>query len=222
MLPPKLAQILINLCGELETGARVLDPFWGTGVVLQEAFLRGFLPYGTDINPRMVEYSRRNLEWIGCREFLVEDGDARSHVWGDTPEIRAVVAEAFLGQPMSRIPGEVKLREEKQRCKEIILGFLENLSSQVKSGTPVALAIPAWLREENRGGGRILGTGESSERLSEAEGREGCQYERLGVLDEVERLGYNVVEFRNLSQEDLLYFRKGQVVAREIIVLRKK
>ena len=35
MLPPKLAQILINLCGILPEGARVLDPFCGTGVVLQ-------------------------------------------------------------------------------------------------------------------------------------------------------------------------------------------
>ena len=34
MLPPKLAQILINLCGPLKPGSVVLDPFCGTGVVL--------------------------------------------------------------------------------------------------------------------------------------------------------------------------------------------
>ena len=39
MLPPKLAQILINLCGILPEGSRILDPFCGTGVVLQEALL---------------------------------------------------------------------------------------------------------------------------------------------------------------------------------------
>ena len=64
MLPPKLAQVLINLCGPLEPGAVVLDPFCGTGVVLQEALLMGYRAYGTDISERMVEYSERNLKWL--------------------------------------------------------------------------------------------------------------------------------------------------------------
>ncbi len=64
MLPPKLAQILINLCGPLPAGSRVLDPFCGTGVVLQEALLMGYTAYGTDLSDRMIEYSQRNLEWL--------------------------------------------------------------------------------------------------------------------------------------------------------------
>ena len=64
MLPPKLAQILINLCGPLKPGAVVLDPFCGTGVVLQEALLMGYRAYGTDISDRMVEYSEKNLDWL--------------------------------------------------------------------------------------------------------------------------------------------------------------
>jgi tRNA (guanine10-N2)-dimethyltransferase len=58
MLPPKLAQILINLCGPLKEGSCVLDPFCGTGVVLQEALLMGYRAYGTDLNPRMIEYTK--------------------------------------------------------------------------------------------------------------------------------------------------------------------
>ena len=86
MLPPKLAQILINLCGPLKEGARVLDPFCGTGVVLQEAMLMGYEPYGTDIEPRMVEYSKKNIDWLVAhgREqntFVCEQGDATSFVW---------------------------------------------------------------------------------------------------------------------------------------------
>ena len=64
MLPPKLAQILINLCGDLPKDSRVLDPFCGTGVVLQEAYLMDYEPYGTDIDERMVKYSQKNLEWL--------------------------------------------------------------------------------------------------------------------------------------------------------------
>ena len=98
---------------------------------------------------------------------------------------------------MSKSPAEIKLREEKENCRAIILGFLKNLSGQVEAGTPVTLAIPAWLR----------GTGE---------------YSRLNILDEIEKLGYNLVKFKSASQRDLLYFREGQIVAREIISLRKK
>ncbi len=195
MLPPKLAQILINLCGPLPKSAKILDPFCGTGVVLQEAFLMGYVPYGTDLEPRMVDYSRKNLDWLGCANYTLEQGDATTKKWQQP--IDAVAAEAFLGQPMSTPPAQIKLKQEKERCRTIILGFLKNLSSQAEQNTPVVLAVPAWLRE-------------------------GGTYSRLNLLDEVEKLGYNVKKFINVGSEDLLYYREGQVVARDIIVLRKK
>ncbi len=194
MLPPKLAQILINLCGNLPKNATVLDPFCGTGVVLQEAHLMGYKPYGTDLEPRMIDYSQKNLDWLGCDNYTLEPGDATSHTW---QHFDAIAAEAFLGQPMSRPPAEIKLKQEKMRCREIILGFLKNLASQTASKTPVVIAVPAWLREN--------GT-----------------YSRLNLLDEVEKLGYNVKKFINVGPDYLLYYREGQIVARDIIVLRKK
>lgn len=213
MLPPKLAQILINLCGPLPEGSRILDPFCGTGVVLQEALLMGYRAYGTDINERMVEYSKRNLEWLAMdateksfsgrsgplgqvlcpsKDFSVATGDATSFQW-EQP-IDAVACEGYLGRPMSLPPAEIKLKAEKQECGAIILGFLKNLSTQIKSGTPVVMAIPAWLRPDGN-------------------------YSRLGIVDEIVKLGYNVM---NKSSDGLLYAREGQVVAREIIILRKK
>lgn len=218
MLPPKLAQILINLAGELRPGATVLDPFCGTGVVLQEALLMGYRAYGTDVSERMVEYSQRNLEWLagargwagtrrvtgagagsgagmGTRDFRVEVGDATKFSW--QPPIGAVAAEVYLGPPMSAPPTEMKLKAAKQECSGILLGCLRNLAGQLTPGTPVVLAVPAWRRPNGA-------------------------YERLNLLDEIEQLGYNVRSFKNLAQSDLLYHREQQVVAREIIVLRKK
>lgn len=195
MLPPKLAQILINLCGKLPGDARVLDPFCGTGVVLQEALLMGYRAYGTDIEPRMIDYTKKNLDWLNKtakKDFAVSVGDATSFQW-EQP-IDAVACEGYLGRPMSQAPAEIKLKEEKQVCGTIILGFLKNLSAQLSSDTPITMAIPAWLRQD--------GT-----------------YSRLGIVDEIEKLGYNV---KNKSGDGLLYHREGQVVAREIIILRKK
>lgn len=257
MLPPKLAQILLNLCGDLPEKSRVLDPFCGTGVVLQEAVLMGYVPYGTDLSERMVKYTQKNLDWLESQESRqskvfakspasgtlegkngafsgknvvknttfgenivfgdavekgvpkesvvkfttlleqaeVAQGDAQNYQW--KASIAAVACETYLGPPMSQPPVEIKLRTAKQECKSIILGFLRNLSGQIQTGTPVAIAVPAWLRPDGR-------------------------YERLNLLDEIEELRYNVRSFKNLRQDDLLYHRDGQVVAREIIVLRKK
>lgn len=200
MLPPKLAQILINLCGPLPRGATVLDPFCGTGVVLQEALLMGYKAYGTDLSERIVGFARKNLEWLIARCSLEEyvrlsTGDAQDFQW-EQP-IDAVAFEGYLGPPMSQAPAEIKLKQVISEVAPLYRNVLRNLSNQLQSGTPVVMAVPAWLRP-------------------------GGHYQRLNILDEVGDLGYNVLKYKNLSQEDLLYFRDGQVVAREIIVLRKK
>ncbi len=195
MLPPKLAQILINLCGPLNAGAWVLDPFCGTGVVLQEAMLMGYKAYGTDISERMVEYSKKNLEYYGLDGYRLEKGDVTCHRWGET--IDAVACEGYLGKPFSKIPSEIELKEQKQECGRIFVGFLKNLALQIRTGVSVVVAMPAWLRVN-------------------------AEYERLfsdKMIDEIENMGYNVV---NKSREGLLYHRDGQAVARDIIILRKK
>ncbi|MBQ3306501.1 methyltransferase domain-containing protein [Candidatus Saccharibacteria bacterium] len=192
MLPPKLAQILINLCGPLKPAARILDPFCGTGVVLQEALLMGYRAYGTDLSDRMIEYSRRNLRWLEESNFYLAIGDATDFIWQQP--IDAVVFEGYLGPPMSNPPAEIKLKEVKQELKSLYHNVFKNLSSQLESGTPVVMAIPAWLRPDG-------------------------SYSRLNLLDEIEKLGYNV---KKDSGSGLLYARAGQVVAREILILRKK
>ena len=214
MLPPKLAQILINLCGKLPEGARVLDPFCGTGVVLQEAAIMGYVPYGTDLNERMVEYSKKNLSWLfnerNQKRFkilpdliqkkdqilnAISVGDATSFAWDG--EIDAVAFEGYLGAPMSKPPVDIKFKTEKAKCREIAMGFMKNITPQIKSGTPVVMALPAWLRENGK-------------------------YAGLNILDEIQEMGYNFEKFQDLSQSDLLYYREGQIVAREIIVIRKR
>lgn len=195
MLPPKLAQILINLCGDLKKDSRILDPFCGTGVVLQESLLMGYTAYGTDLEPRMIDYSKRNLEWFtGQKErYDLEVGDATAFKWNG--KIDAVACEGYLGSPMSNAPAEIKLKAEKQNCSSIVLGFLKNISTQIKSGTPVTIAAPAWLREDG-------------------------SYSRMKIHDEIEEIGFEISPLTR--GKGLLYYREGQVVARDILILKKK
>ncbi|QQR83949.1 hypothetical protein IPJ72_01980 [Candidatus Peregrinibacteria bacterium] len=67
MLPPKLAQMLINLTG---VDGVVWDPFCGSGTVLMEGLLMGHAMVGSDLNPRHVDGALQNVDWI-------RDGDDR-------------------------------------------------------------------------------------------------------------------------------------------------
>jgi tRNA (guanine10-N2)-dimethyltransferase len=72
-LAPKLARAMVNLSGVCE-GATVLDPFCGTGGILIEAGMMGMRVVGSDIDWRMVEGCKKNLEHYGIRgEVLKAD-----------------------------------------------------------------------------------------------------------------------------------------------------
>jgi len=206
MLPPKLAQVMVNLaCGPItgiknldtKNKPRVLDPFCGTGVILQEAALLGCSVYGTDLSEKMVQYSKENLKWLTDSHNIIFDwdlheGDATKISW-EQP-IDAIVAETYLGQPFSAPPSPVKLDEVSKNCNYIISEFLKNLAPQIKIGTPVCIAIPAWRDKSGK-------------------------FTHLAITSTIARLGYKPHEFSNISQNDLLYFREDQIVARELLVL---
>lgn len=206
MLPPKLAQIMINLAGPLEADPtsdlaqpRILDPFCGTGVLLQEALLMRLGVYGTDLSEKMIRYSRDNLNWLQNEYHMVghwylHEGDATDAKW-QSP-IAAVVTETYLGQPFSAPPSSAKLVEVRGNCNHIISQFLKNIGTQITSGTPLVLAVPAWRDTEGR-------------------------FTHLPFINKLKELGYEQVEFHTVNTEQLLYFRPDQVVAREILVLTK-
>jgi len=63
MLPPKLAQIMLNLVPDFVSQPPViLDPFCGLGTILQEGYLMGYEMIGSDVSERMVEASRKNID----------------------------------------------------------------------------------------------------------------------------------------------------------------
>ncbi|PIY96191.1 MAG: hypothetical protein COY66_04760 [Candidatus Kerfeldbacteria bacterium CG_4_10_14_0_8_um_filter_42_10] len=64
MLPPKLARIMVNL-SQARADDVLLDPFCGSGTILQEALLLGVKKViGSDISQKAVQDTRSNLEWL--------------------------------------------------------------------------------------------------------------------------------------------------------------
>ena len=243
MLPPKLAQIMLNLalgagpltgqrsCGnsvtrsasslsdksmvlrtalpdafdlEETTGSRaavtILDPFCGTGTVLQEALLAGYDVVGTDLSQKMVDYTTENLSWLQStftapsrpvgRVIDIHQADATTHRWPNSTHLTAVVCETYLGQPFSAPPAPQKLAEVAGNCNHIITGFLTNIRPQLAPNTPLCIAVPAWYDAS----GRVA---------------------HLPLIKNLQRLGYY-----QLNRTPLIYRRPDQIVARELLVLK--
>lgn len=217
MLPPKLALMMVNIglglagvsprtagsttaASARHSAPSILDPFCGTGVVLQEAYLRGCTVYGTDLNPKMVDYSQQNLQWLARTHShatgtvgSITAGDATSHTWPYAPRLSAVVCETYLGQPFSAPPSPAKLRQVHATCLGITRAFLANLAPQLTPGMGLCIAVPAW---------RTPATGHT---------------ERLPLARHLAQLGYQLH-----TTQPLLYYRADQIVARDIYALIKK
>ncbi|MBX4188684.1 hypothetical protein KW792_01135 [Candidatus Saccharibacteria bacterium] len=206
MLPPKLAQIIVNLAAgnilpKAEDSARVrlLDPFCGTGVVLQEALLMGCSVIGTDVDNRMVEYSQRNIRWLFNKypalegQVDIEPADATSFAW---PGFSAVASEVFLGRPLANLPPEADLKQIVSDANTIIKKFLQNLAPQLKTDQSVCLAVPAWRLKSGN-------------------------FKTLPLIDHLTDMGYTYWDLKHVRREDLFYFREDQVVARQLLRIKK-
>jgi tRNA G10 N-methylase Trm11 len=213
MLPPKLAQIIINLAvGSPQVKNKnwdsgdglgtyiVLDPFCGTGVILQEALLANYSVYGTDIDPRMVEYSKQNLQWLIKNhpsiegKVTIEQADATTYQW---PGFSVIASEVYLGRPLGSFPPEDKFKEIVFDTNTIIKKFLKNLESQLKPGRRLVLAVPAWRKPDG-------------------------QLVKLPLIDQLTDMGYNYSDLKHVKREDLVYFREEQIVARRLLRIEKK
>lgn len=200
MLPPKLAQMMLNMAiDQSKPTGRVLDPFCGTGVVLQEAALLGHQVYGSDLSEKMVDYTIANLDWLAATHHTKVKvdamlADATKATW--QAPIDAVVCETYLGQPFSAPPAAEKLQSVVTTCDKIITAFFNNLAPQIESGTPLCVAVPAW--RDARG-----------------------DFTHLPLIKKLNSLGYEHIELKTVRSHDLLYYREDQIVARELLILRK-
>ena len=194
MLPPKLAQVLVNTTH----GSLVVDPFCGTGVVLQEALLLGRTAVGSDLAPEMVAATRANLTWLADeapRELLpwqADEADARTV---QLPDVDcAVVSEGYLGPNLTASPTPSQLDTIRAELRGLYRAALANWARQLDEGAEIALCVPAWRTKQ------------------------GWQY--LGLVDDLPRLGYTSKVFKHV-RSPLLYARGDQVVGRQLLLLRK-
>jgi tRNA G10 N-methylase Trm11 len=214
MIPPKVAQVMLNLAGCKE-GSILLDPFCGIGTVVQEGLLLGFRMLGSDLNKTAINGSERNLEWFRNRykispgKYHLETCDARKIsplLAGQT--ISAVVTECTLGPMYGKYPKQQEIDQNFKDLTDLYKESLEEFAKFLPSKARVVMCIPAYKKTRD-------------------------SYEMLPNLDFLESLGYNMMDiiptsvvkkfpFLRLTQRNTaIYDRKDQVVAREIVIFEK-
>ncbi|HVY67598.1 MAG TPA: DNA methyltransferase [Patescibacteria group bacterium] len=216
MIPPKVAQIMLNLSG-CQSGQTILDPFCGIGTLVQEGLLLGYKMFGSDINKIAIKGSEQNLEWFRNRykiapgKYGLEACDAAevaALIDKAGQKISAVVTECTLGPIYAQYPKPGEISANFKSLETLYRRCFEEFAKFLPQGGRVVVCLPAYRQSRDN-------------------------YQRFPSLDFAQALGYNQVaiidpilakklKFLKLTDRNTaIYDRKDQIVAREIAVFEK-
>ena len=149
MLPPKLAQILINLANP-RTEEWVIDPFCGSGTVCGEAAISGFSTAGGDANPDFLAGTRENFAFLAEKfRFSVDSGKflvERAERFPFDRFAGVMVTEGFLGKNFdsNHRVGRAEIEREAERVLAIWEGVFANLARAGRVRRCV-FCVPKWV-----------------------------------------------------------------------------
>lgn len=203
MLPPKLAQVMINLSQTSMSGT-LLDPFCGSGTILQEASLMGFHHLiGTDVDRGAIQRTLVNQQWMReqypdvSTDWRIEQWDAtklRAHFSVDS--VDAIIGEGDLG-PTNPPRSLRALQPIVTKLQSMYEAAIAEFGGILKPGGRVVLAVPRW----------HTGGTTTSVQLHPA----------------LVKAGFQPLDFpASLVTGPLQYYRPGQRVGRDILAYEKK
>jgi len=230
MLPPKLAQILLNLGGwlvrtrpsaaeNLKSEIRkaqppvVLDPFCGTGVIPLECLLRGWPVLASDASLKAVNGCEKNIEWIR-KEYKVAKGATPSAV------SKHDATDAF---------DFTKVKDSSlRRGPDVVV--TETMLGPALNERPTAKDVQQWKSQAEALEGAFIANAAATLRGVPVALMLPVWYLRTGpvflerVWTAVEKAGYRPVLPPGIGpsapgRTTLLYRRPDQVVGREIVLL---
>ncbi len=191
MLPPKVARMMLNIA-QPKPSDTILDPFCGSGTVVQEALQLGFTKVtGSDIAAKCIEDTTANIHWlleqqpdINTDDLNLYQQDVLKLTETLAPHsIDVVVAEGYLGP--------VQLSNLTYIMKDLTVFYSDMFAELAKLVTPTArlvLALPSW--------------------------RQGDQIKDMQLDDAIHRAGFNQ------WHTPIVYGRADARVVRKIIFLQ--
>ena len=213
MIPPKLAQIMINLAN-IKEGQTILDPFCGIGTILQEALLNDYKAIGSDANDKQVENSKSNLEWLSKKYILKYPNYKifQSDIGNISRKIKpnsidAIVTESSLGPVYTKIPQKNVIKQNFINLEKMYLRFFQASKSILRKKAKIVVTLPAYKMKQG-------------------------QYVFAPFVDKLEKIGYSIIcpldekfitkHTRTTFRNSIIYDRPDQIVAREVMVFENR
>ncbi|HAZ17055.1 MAG: hypothetical protein A3H59_02595 [Candidatus Jacksonbacteria bacterium RIFCSPLOWO2_02_FULL_43_9] len=148
MLPPKLAHIMVNL-SECPYTKTILDPFCGSGTILQEALMIGYTHViGTDQSSKAVADTQRNIDWMREKKMIsdvvvrIVQSDINALDSLGLKEIGAVASEPYLGPPLRGNESEQTIRSLYRQLDELYSSAIEKISHCLDQSGTVVWTLP--------------------------------------------------------------------------------
>ena len=187
-ISPRIAKIMINL-SQVQKKGKLLDPFCGVGVILQEALNQGIEVVGIDKDKNAIEGAKKNLEFLNFahQKYKLINWDSST---AKVNEVHVLVTEPDFGDILKKIPTKQKAQKMLLDYENLMIKVLNNLSNLVLG--KIVFTAPYIRIGKKRVGSDI-------EKILEATGLK---------LSEIENIKLPIEEFRG-----------NQIVGRQIFVL---
>ena len=206
IMPPKLARMMINLA-EIDNNCVLLDPFCGSGTILQEAVILGYKNIiGSDISNKAISDTRNNLDWLfkyyqgidrSSYNIKLQQADVSSiNKYFSYNTIDAIITEPYLGPPLHKQPGINQIKRFAKELETLYSIAFAQFTKILHPGGKVVMIFPVF---------------ESNNQLVYIE-----------ILEKITHLGFIQNELLESQRRTITYGDKSQFLKREIISFIKR
>jgi tRNA G10 N-methylase Trm11 len=190
----RLAKIMINLSGGRD-GKKLLDPFCGLGVLLEECVLQGIECSGVEIDDKIRFNALKNLKNLhkGTTFKILKGDSSRVDRYFNKNTFDCIASEPYLGPYFKSYPKKEEVVKVVKELNVLYEKFFINLKKVLKKNGRVAIEMPV-LKASNR------------------------KKYKLNVDSFLKKSGFKIVKLDDVIFP-ILYKEKKSIIEREIYVL---
>ncbi len=212
MLPPKLAQIMINLSQkninqDMRLNTCLLDPFCGSGTVLTEAMLMGFNNLiGSDISEKATNDTKKNIEWIQ-KHYKLSNINYKLYNQDvlnlsekiEKNSVDIIISEPYLGPQR----GSIKFEKVKKELEELYSGAIKEFDKILKNNGKIIMLFPVF-------------------RINKQSLQINPNLDNFKIVNIIPENLRKRKEVKQTGRNTIIYGRENQRIWREIVILEKK
>ena len=136
----RLAKILINLAGG-KKGKKLLDPFCGLGILLEECMIQEIDCVGVEIDGNVRKKALKNLD---TKNKVILGDSAKVDKYFKENSIDCVASEPYLGPYFKSYPKKEEVFKVVKELNELYGSFFINLRKLMKKNGKVAIELPVF------------------------------------------------------------------------------